>query len=597
MIHAEIFENKLFFEGWFSSIDSRRLLRAVPAIGQSIWYDFSATSQIQVLHIMIAVTLDKITYTYVSTPIVADLSWEIHDDRVVGLIGPNGSGKSTLLRLIAGELSPDSGFLVRKKGLTMGYLQQDVQLTPGHTLLQEVLAASGELARVEDELQKVEASLADPVVYGDPKMLARVSDRQEKLLNEFESLGGSNFDSRVRSTLRGLGFSPADFDLPVEALSGGQKKLAGLARLLILQPDLLLLDEPDNHLDLAGKAFLERLIREYRGAVVIVSHDRYLLDLVADEIADLEDGKMTIYPGNYSEYAFEKKTRLMRQQQMFQVQQKEIRRLEQSAQRLLVWGRTYDNEKLIIRGKNILDRLERMDKIDRPVLERRRMGLELRGWVGSQKVLELVNLGKSYASADGERVLFSRLNARLDHGERAGLVGPNGAGKSVLFRIILEQEAASEGEVIIGPSVKVGYYAQQHETLDPQQTLMDAVRFGANMSEEKAAALLNKFLFTYLQSSEHVGQLSGGERSRLQLALLMLSGANFLLLDEPTNHLDIPSAEVLETALEDFEGTVLVISHDRYFLDQVVGRILELEGGRLQDLAGNYSQSRALAAD
>ncbi len=546
---------------------------------------------------MIAVTLDKITYTYVSTPIVADLSWEIHDDRVVGLIGPNGSGKSTLLRLTAGELTPDSGFLVRKKGLTVGYLQQDVQLTPGHTLLQEVLAASSELARVEAELQKVEASLADPVVYGDPKMLARVSDRQEKLLNEFESLGGSTFDSRVRSTLRGLGFNPADFDLPVEALSGGQKKLAGLARLLILQPDLLLLDEPDNHLDLTGKAFLERLIREYRGAVVIVSHDRYLLDLVADEIADLEDGKMTVYPGNYSEYAFEKKTRLMRQQQMFQVQQKEIRRLEQSAQRLLVWGRTYDNEKLIIRGKNILDRLERMDKIDRPVLERRRMGLELRGWVGSQKVLELVNLGKSYASADGDRPLFRGLNVRLDHGERAGLVGPNGAGKSVLFRILLDQEAASEGEVIIGPSVKVGYYAQQHETLDPQQTLMDAVRLGANMSEEKAAALLNKFLFTYLQSSERVGQLSGGERSRLQLALLMLSGANFLLLDEPTNHLDIPSAEVLESALEDFEGTVLVISHDRYFLDQVAGRILELDGGKLRDLAGNYSQSRGSAAE
>jgi len=546
---------------------------------------------------MIAVTLDKITYTYVSTPIVADLSWEIHDDRVTGLIGPNGSGKSTLLRLTAGELTPDSGFLVRKKGLTVGYLQQDVQLTPGHTLLQEVLAASSELARVEAELQKVEASLADPVVYGDPKMLARVSDRQDKLLNEYESLGGSTFDSRVRSTLRGLGFKPADFDLPVEALSGGQKKLAGLARLLILQPDLLLLDEPDNHLDLTGKAFLERLIREYRGAVVIVSHDRYLLDLVADEIADLEDGKMTVYPGNYSEYAFEKKTRLMRQQQMFQVQQKEIRRLEQSAQRLLVWGRTYDNEKLIIRGKNILDRLERMDKIDRPVLERRRMGLELRGWVGSQKVLELVNLGKSYASADGDRSLFRGLNVRLEHGERAGLVGPNGAGKSVLFRILLDQEAASEGEVIIGPSVKVGYYAQQHETLDSQQTLMDAVRLGANMSEEKAAALLNKFLFTYLQSSERVGQLSGGERSRLQLALLMLSGGKLLLLDEPTNHLDIPSAEVLESALEDFEGTVLVISHDRYFLDQVAGRILELDGGKLRDLAGNYSQSRGMAAD
>lgn len=545
---------------------------------------------------MIAVTLDKISYTYVSTPIVEDLSWEIHDDRVVGLIGPNGSGKSTLLRLIAGKLTPDSGFLVRKKGLSVGYLHQDVQLTPGHTLLQEVMAASSELARVDEALKQVEASLADPAVYGDPKMLARASDRQQQLLDEFESLGGANFASRVRSTLRGLGFSQEDFDLPIEALSGGQKKLAGLARLLILQPDLLLLDEPDNHLDLTGKAFLERLIREYRGAVVIVSHDRYLLDLVADEIADLDGGKITVYPGNYSEYAFEKKTRLLRQQQLYQVQQKEIQRLERSAQRLLVWGRTYDNEKLIIRGKNILDRLERMDKIDQPVLERRRMGLELRGWVGSQKVLELVNLGKTYPSPEGERELFSGLSARLDHGDRVGLVGSNGAGKSVLFRIILDLETATEGEVVIGPSVKTGYYAQQHETLDPQQTLMDAVRLGANMSEEKAAALLNKFLFTYLQGRQLVGQLSGGERSRLQLALLMLSGANFLLLDEPTNHLDIPSAEVLESALEDFEGTVLVISHDRYFLDQVVGRILELDGGQLRDLAGNYSQSRGLAS-
>jgi len=541
---------------------------------------------------MIAVNLDKTAYTYVSTPIFDGLSWEIHDNRTVGLVGPNGSGKSTLLRLIAGELTADAGFLVRKKGLTIGYLHQDVQLTPGRTLLQETLAASSELSAIEVELAAVEASLADPAVYANEKLLARALGRQEKLLDQFASLGGPNFDGRVRSTLRGLGFVPADFDLPVEVLSGGQKKLAGLARLLLLQPDLLLLDEPDNHLDLAGKSFLERLIREYRGGVVIVSHDRYLLDLVADEIADLEDGRLTVYPGNYSEYAFEKKSRLMRQQQMFQVQQKEIRRLEQSAQRLLVWGRTYDNEKLIIRGKNILDRLERIDRIDRPVLERRRMGLELSGWVGSQKVLELRELFKSFPSIEGERVLLDGLNVRLDHGERVGLVGPNGAGKSVLFRMILEQEQPTGGEIIIGPSVKIGYYAQQHETLDPQQTLIDAVRLGANMSEENAVALLNKFLFTYLQGREKVGQLSGGERSRLQLALLMLAGANFLLLDEPTNHLDIPSAEVLESALEDFEGSVLVISHDRYFLDQVVGRIWELDGGQLRDYAGNYSASR-----
>ena len=315
-------------------------------------------------------------------------------------------------------------------------------MTVGRTLLQETLSASSELSAIETELAQIEASLADPAVYGDLKLLSRTLTRQEKLLDFFTALGGPNFEGRVRSTLRGLGFSTADFDLPVEVLSGGQRKLAGLARLLLLQPDLLLLDEPDNHLDLAGKAFLERLIREYRGGVVIVSHDRYLLDLVADEIADLDGGQLTVYPGNYSEYAFEKKSRLLRQQQMFQVQQKEINRLEQSAQRLLVWGMySYHNEKLIIRGKNILDRLERMEKIDRPVLERRRMGLALTGWVGSQKVLELRELVKSFPSAEGERTLLDGLNTRLDHGERVGLVGPNGAGKSVLFRMLLGQES------------------------------------------------------------------------------------------------------------------------------------------------------------
>jgi ATP-binding cassette, subfamily F, member 3 len=414
---------------------------------------------------MIAVNVDKITYTYVSTPIFSDLSWEIHDNRVAGLIGPNGGGKSTLLRLIAGELNVDSGFLVKKKGLTIGYLHQDVQLTAGHTLLQEVLSASEALAQVETALERVEAALTDPQVYGDQKALARALDRQQKLVDEYTALGGQTYDSRVRTTLLNLGFQESDFKLPVEVLSGGQKKLAGLARLLVQQPDLLLLDEPDNHLDLEGKAFLERFIRDYRGAVVIVSHDRYLLDLVVDEIVELEDNRLKVYNGNYSEYAFEKQTGLLRQQQVYKAQQKEIQRLEQSAKNLLLWGRQYDNEKLVKRGRNILNRLERMEKIDRPVLERKRMNLELQGWVGSQKVLELRDLDKAFPSPNGsEEVLFSGLNLRIDHGERVGLVGPNGAGKSVLVRIILGQEQPSGGEVILGPSVRSGYYAQQHET-------------------------------------------------------------------------------------------------------------------------------------
>ncbi len=543
---------------------------------------------------MIAVNLDKIAYTYVSQPIFTGLSWEIHDDRVAGLIGPNGCGKSTLLRLIAGELTPDSGFLVRRKGLSIGYLHQDVRLTPGRTLLNEVLDCPGELARVQTDLQAVEASLGDPQIYQNEKALARALHRQERLLSEYDRLGGATFESRARTTLRGMGFDKSDFSLPVDVLSGGQQKLVGLARLMLAQPDLLLLDEPDNHLDLDGKAMLERMLREYKGAAVIVSHDRYLLDLVVDEIAELEDGRLTIFPGTYSEYAFEKQTHLLRQQQLFQVQQKEIHRLEQAAKRLLTWGRVYDNVKFIRRGKNILNRLERMDKIDKPVLERRRMGLELTGWVGSQKVLELKRLSKAFTAPDGgQDTLFADLNLRIDHGERVGLVGPNGAGKSVLFRILLGEVEQSAGEALLGPSVKVGYYAQQHETLEPQRSLLDTVQRAASLSEDHAVALLGRFLFTYEQARELVSQLSGGERSRLQLLLLMRSGANFLLLDEPTNHLDIQSAEVLEDALQDFEGTVLVISHDRYFLDQVASRVVELDEGGLREYAGGYSDYRA----
>jgi ATP-binding cassette subfamily F protein 3 len=555
-------------------------------------------------YVMIAVNLDRVTVTYMSQPIFEGLSWEIHDDRVVGLVGPNGCGKSTLLKLIAGELDSDTGFTVRRGELTVGYLHQEPQLEPGCTVWQEAVTASTELARVESELGEVEAQLADPAVYGDERALTRVLDRQARLLDEYERLGGPGYEGRVRSTLRGLGFSDADFDLPVEALSGGQKKLVGLAKLLVVQPDLLLLDEPDNHLDLAGKAFLEQFIRGYRGAVIIVSHDRYLLDLVVDEIVELEDGRLTCYPGSYSEYAVEKQTRLLRQQQLYQAQQKEITRLEQAAKRLLMWGHVYDNNKFIRRGKNILKRLERMDRIDRPVLERRRMGLELNGWRGSNKVLEVVDLSKSFPSdpkgldkpLGSEYSVLAGLDLLIWRGERVGMVGPNGAGKSLLFRLILGQEKPTSGEIKVGPSVSIGYYAQEHETLDYGRTLIDTVRYAAPLSEQAAVSFLGRFLFTYEQAQGTVADLSGGERSRLQMALLMLSDANMLLLDEPTNNLDIPSAEVLEDVLSEFEGSMFIISHDRYFLDRVVDRIVELDQGALTEYLGGYSDFEAAKA-
>ncbi|MFN8598231.1 MAG: ABC-F family ATP-binding cassette domain-containing protein [Anaerolineae bacterium] len=552
---------------------------------------------------MIAVNLTNLKLDLFARPILTKVDWEIHDDRCVGLIGANGAGKSSLLKLIAGELPPDGGAITRAKGLTIGYLQQEPALDPNRTALDEALSAHAELHAIEVDLQKIEAKLNDPAVYSDERALNRVLDQQHHLLEKFEELGGANYDKRVRDTLRGLGLDEADFATKCALLSGGQKKLIGLAKLLITQPALLLLDEPDNHLDLEGKAFLERTINTYQGAVVIVSHDRYLLDRVVDEIAELEAGRITTYPGTYSEYAYEKQMRLARAQQMYDIQQREIARLQAAAKQLLIWGRTYDNEKFIKRGKAILGRIEKIDKLDRPVLEPKRMDLQINGWRGSNKVLEIKGLAKAFAPTASSQptartrsvsdvdaaALFTDLNLLVRHGERVGLVGPNGAGKSVLLKIVLGEITPDRGEVIVGPSVSIGYYAQQHETLDRSQTLIDVIRHAKLCSEGEAVAFLIKFLFTYEQGRQRVGDLSGGERSRLQLALLMLSDANCLLLDEPTNNLDIASAEVLENALGNFEGTVICVSHDRYFLDRIATRIVELDGGLLSDYIGNYS--------
>lgn len=495
------------------------------------------------------------------------------------------------MQLIAGELKSESGFANPRGKISIGILHQEPRLDASRTLWEEALTASSKVKELEKAIAKTEAQMGDPKVYSNEKKLARKVEEHAKLLEDFTQIGGPGYEGQIRSTLLHLGFKEHELDLKVGVLSGGQKKLVGLAKLLVTRPDLLLLDEPDNHLDSSGKAFLENTIRNYPGGVVIVSHDRYLLDVVADEIAELEFGRLDLYPGNYSEYAFEKEQRLRRQQHLFKVQQKEINRLEQSAQRLIIWGRSRDNEDLIRRGKSILKRIERMDKVEKPITERKRMGLRLSGWRGSNKVLEISALKKTFPSGNGqgEAPILDGLELTIWHGERVGLVGPNGAGKSLLFSHILGEETASEGEIKMGPSIKTGYYSQEHQTLDYKSSLIESVRQAAALSETKAVNLLGRFLFNYDQARGLVEDLSGGERSRLQMALIMLSGANFLLLDEPTNNLDIPSAEVLEDVLEEFEGTVLVISHDRYFLDRVVDRIIELDKGKLTDYPGNYS--------
>lgn len=537
---------------------------------------------------MLILRLDNVTFSHPGGLMLENLSWAVPDTAKVGLVGPNGAGKSTVLKLLAGHLAPENGFVVGAKGGAVGYLPQEVSLDPAKTILAEALTASPKLAAIEAELQQVETSLSDPAVYRDEATLARTLDRQGRLLTAYEEAGGLSYENTVKATLRRLGFSESDFTLPTNVLSGGQKKLLALAKLAVNRPAVLLLDEPDNHLDLAGKVYLEKFIRTYPGAVIIVSHDRYLLDEVAESIVELVGGKFDFYPGNYSAYVTEKELRRLRQAQLYAAQQKEIARLEAAIARFELWASLVVDERHIKQARNKRRQIERMDKVDQP-LEQKSLDLRrLNGWRGSDKVLEIVDLVKAF----DDNLVLAGVRLQLWHGERVGLIGPNGAGKSVLFRCITGEEAPTAGVIKIGPSVKMGVYTQEHQSLVYEKNLVEMVRQVKAMYEDEAVAFLGKFLFPYQQAkNQTVGSLSGGERSRLQIALLMLQQPNFLLLDEPTNNLDIQAAEALEQALDEFNGTVLVISHDRYFLDKVVDRVVELDPnqGALVEYLGGYT--------
>ena len=534
---------------------------------------------------MIALNAHNLTKSYGGHLALNQLDLVIQHDARLGLIGPNGAGKSTLLRLLAGLDDDYSGEISRQRDLRVAYLAQRIE-DDARSPLQLALASRPDLAAIEDELASVAADLARPAVIADLRQIERVMARQERLLARYDALGGGGFAGEARSHLLAVGLPEHAIEAPLSALSGGQRKLVALAICLAQRPDVLLLDEPETHLDLERRAQLEAIIRDFSGAVVIVSHDRYLLDETVSEIAELDQGSITLWPGAYSAYTVARELALQRQQQRYVAQQKEIARLEEAIARFKLWASIVVNERHIKQARNKQRQIDRMDKVERPVLQRRRMALALRANERSgQRVAEL----RGASVVFGERIALLGVDLLVRRGERIGVVGANGAGKSVLLKALLGAQPLTEGERMLGPSVRPGYFAQGEETLALDKTPIEIVRELKPGYENQAMAQLGRFLFTYEQARQPMRRLSGGERSRLQLLLLMLGGANLLALDEPTNHLDIESAEALEAALEGYDGTVIAVSHDRYFLDRIADRILEAREGEVYSYEGGYS--------
>ncbi|HKO32812.1 MAG TPA: ABC-F family ATP-binding cassette domain-containing protein [Candidatus Limnocylindria bacterium] len=523
---------------------------------------------------MTLLSLRGIVKAFGGRQILRGVDLQLPDGARIGLVGPNGSGKSTLLRIAVGDEESDAGQITRQRGLRLAMLAQHPlgdERTPATTLQD----ARADLREIDDGLADCDRRLADPSVYNDGTRMEAVLAEQARLLDRYDRAGGPSFEGRVRSMLAEIGLEERELELPTRVLSGGQRKLIGLAAAIIQDPQLLLLDEPEAHLDLEGRERLQALMTRFGGGILAVSHDRYLLDETVTDIASLDGGQVRVWPGNYTSYAIERELELRRQQANYMAQRKEIDRLEEASRRLIQWARSVpasqSNKGLMNAARNLQRRVERMDKVERPVLERRRIGLELHPHQrGGKRAAELREVGMDF----GDNRVLQAIELTVMHGERVGVVG---------------ELAPTAGEVWVGPSIRIGYLAQDQDTLDPDSTPLATLRATFPGTEEQAVARLMTFLFDYEQVRRPIRTLSGGERTRLQLMLLMLSGANLLVLDEPTNHLDIESIETLEAAIEAFEGTAIFISHDRYFLDRMADRVVEVRDGAAQSWNGGYS--------
>ncbi|MGG7621884.1 ribosomal protection-like ABC-F family protein [Bacillus coreaensis] len=537
---------------------------------------------------MITLSVNSISKMFGGNTIFENLSLEIHEGDRVGLVGRNGSGKTTLFKLLAGEDIPDSGQIHWRKGTTIGYLEQIPVFQSEITALDVLKTAFVSLVEMETQMKELEVMMASPNLSA--VELERCIEKYGQIQDQYTLLGGYEMDANIDRISNGLFIRPL-LDQSFQSLSGGEKTKIGLAQLLLKQPDLLLLDEPTNHLDLMSVEWLGQFLKEYKGTVVIVSHDRYFLDDVVTKMLDLEDCEITSYIGNYSVFVKEKEERLLKEFQAYEEQQKKIKKMKEAIKRLREWANRANppNEGLHKRARNMERALERMEKLDRPILNRKKMNLEMEVADRSGKdvvVMKVVN--KSF----GEQVLFQDANLHIQFRERVAMIGENGTGKSTLIKMLLGQEQVDSGELKLGSNVKVGYLSQHIFPDKKDEAVIELFRDEIKVTEGEARHILARFLFYGHSVFRKVSQLSGGEKMRLRLAQMMYQDLNFLILDEPTNHLDIESREVLEEALEEFNGTILAVSHDRYFLDKLFDRIYWIKDKRLHQFAGGYQWAR-----
>mgnify|MGYP006287945005 CR=1 FL=1 len=551
---------------------------------------------------MSVLNLNNIEKNYGLTKVLKNFTMTINDKEKIGLIGPNGSGKTTIFKIISGIESYKSGNLSIRNGTSIGYLSQMPDMNKDNTLFEELLEVFADVIELEEKISDMEgqiSNLGDKQNSNRNKTTSSQNDNTDemeyllkeysKLQHEFEDKGGYSYKSEIKKVAVGLGFTLEELEKKVTTLSGGEKTRLGLVKLLLSKPDLLLLDEPSNHLDIPSIQWLEDYLNDYQGAVVIISHDRYFLDNVVTRIIEIKNGSEEIYNGNYSYYLEERKRRYEKRLHEYEVQQKKIKKLEEAIERLKGWGNQGDNEKLHKRAESMQKRLDKIDRKEKPTLGGKKMNLSFNiDKLGGNEVLKVKDLSKSFA----EEEILSHVNINVYRGEKSAIIGKNGTGKSTILKIINGEINADSGIFKIGQNVRMGYYSQEFDGFNPDDDLITALRRERAMTEGEARNLLAAFLFRDDEVFKKVKNLSGGEKSRLRLLQLMQGDYNLLVLDEPTNHLDLASREVLEEALQEYPGTILVVSHDRYFLNKIINYTYELEDGNLDKYYGNYDYYR-----